>query len=163
MRLALAFLAALRLAAADSAAVVKSIDNLAATYGEASQEIWRYAELGFQEAKSSALLQRHLRDAGFTLTSGVAGMPTAFVATCGQGSPVIGILAEFDALPGLSQDVAVVPAIGLNTATAVPGTPGHSWQNAACAGSSIGRKGMVNAAKTLALTAVDLFNQPDLL
>src|SRR5258706_2483474 len=108
MRLALiAVLAALRLAAADSPAVLKSIDNFAAAYGEASQEIWRYAELGFQETKSSALLQRHLRDAGFTVTSGVAGMPTAFVATYGQGSPVIGILAEFDALPGLSQDVAV--------------------------------------------------------
>jgi aminobenzoyl-glutamate utilization protein B len=75
MRLALlAALATLRLAAADSAAVLKSIDNLAATYGEASQEIWRYAELGFQEAKSSALLQRHLRDAGFTVTSGAVAV-----------------------------------------------------------------------------------------
>jgi aminobenzoyl-glutamate utilization protein B len=50
------------------------------------------------------LLQSHLKENGFTIESGVAGMPTAFVATYGEGSPVIGILAEFDALPGLSQD-----------------------------------------------------------
>ena len=48
----------------------------------------------------------------------------------------------------------------LSTATFVPGTPGHSWQSAACAGTSIGRKGMMVAAKTLALTAMDLFTDP---
>ena len=46
---------------------------------------------------------QHLRDAGFSVETGVAGIPTAFVATYGTGSPAIGILAEFDALPGLSQ------------------------------------------------------------
>ena len=54
-----------------------------------------------------------------------------------------------------------VPTAQFTTATFVPGTPGHSWQSAACAGTSIGRKGMVLAAKTLALTAADLFGQPD--
>jgi len=54
----------------------------------------------------------------------------------------------------------LVPTMGFGTATAVPGTPGHSWQNVACAGSTIGRKGMVNAAKVLALTATDLLTQP---
>jgi aminobenzoyl-glutamate utilization protein B len=53
--------------------------------------------------KSSALLQQQLKDAGFTVYAGVAGIPTAFVATYGNGKPVIGILAEFDVLPGLSQ------------------------------------------------------------
>ena len=53
-----------------------------------------------------------------------------------------------------------LPTGQFRTATFVPGAPGHSWQSAACAGSSIGRKGMVNAAKTLALTAVDLFTDP---
>ena len=66
--------------------------------------IWDYAELGYKETKSSALLQTTLKDNGFTVEAGVAGMPTAFVATYGSGSPVIGILAEYDALPGLSQD-----------------------------------------------------------
>jgi aminobenzoyl-glutamate utilization protein B len=54
----------------------------------------------------------------------------------------------------------IVPTAGFNTATFVPGTPGHSWQSTACAGMSIGQKGMMVAAKTLALTAMDLFGDP---
>ena len=73
-------------------------------YKKIALSIWDYAELGFQENKSSTLLQTTLKDNGFTVEAGVAGMPTAFVATYGSGSPVIGILAEYDALPGLSQD-----------------------------------------------------------
>lgn len=74
------------------------------TYDKLQKEIWSYAELGFLESKSSKALQEHLKSNGFTIEAGLAGMPTAFVATYGSGSPVIGILAEFDALPGLSQD-----------------------------------------------------------
>ena len=66
-------------------------------------QIWDFAEVGYQEAKSSALLQQQLKGAGFSVQAGVAGMPTAFVATYGSGKPVIGILAEFDALPGITQ------------------------------------------------------------
>jgi len=73
-------------------------------YKKIALSIWDYAELGFQENKSSTLLQTTLKDNGFTVEAGVAGMPTAFVATYGSGSPVIGILAEYDALPGISQD-----------------------------------------------------------
>jgi aminobenzoyl-glutamate utilization protein B len=73
-------------------------------YKKIALNIWDYAELGFQENKSTALLQNTLKDNGFTVEAGVAGMPTAFVATYGSGSPVIGILAEYDALPGISQD-----------------------------------------------------------
>ena len=70
--------------------------------------IWILAEVGYKEEKSSALLQDRLRKAGFTVRAGVAGMPTAFVASYRNGDgPVIGILAEYDALPGLSQ--AAVP------------------------------------------------------
>ena len=65
-------------------------------------QIWDFAEVGYQETKSSALLQQQLRDAGFTVQAGVAGMPTGFVASYGSGKPVIGILAEFDALPGIT-------------------------------------------------------------
>ena len=68
-----------------------------------SDMIWRYAELGLQEYKSSKLLADTLEKYGFKVTRGVAGMPTAFVATWGSGKPVIGILGEFDALAGLSQ------------------------------------------------------------
>ncbi|MEQ1854153.1 MAG: amidohydrolase, partial [Chthoniobacteraceae bacterium] len=57
----------------------------------------------------------------------------------------------------------VVPTGGFNTATFVPGSPAHSWQSTACAGHSIGRKGMVVAAKTLALSTMDLMNDPKLI
>ena len=72
-------------------------------YKKIALSIWDYAELGYKERKSSALLQSTLKDSGFAVEAGVAGMPTAFVATYGSGSPVIGILAEYDALPGLAQ------------------------------------------------------------
>lgn len=74
------------------------------TYDQLQKTIWANPELGFLENNSSGLLKQHLRENGFTIEEGVAGMPTAFVATYGSGSPVIGLLAEFDALPGLSQD-----------------------------------------------------------
>lgn len=66
-------------------------------------QIWKYAEVGYKEVKSSALHQQHLKEAGFSVEAGVAGIPTAFVATYGSGKPVIAILAEYDALPGLAQ------------------------------------------------------------
>ena len=72
-------------------------------FGLISDSIWNFAELGMQEFKSSALLIRTLEDEGFRIEKEVAGMPTCFVATWGSGKPVIGILGEFDALPGLSQ------------------------------------------------------------
>jgi aminobenzoyl-glutamate utilization protein B len=75
-------------------------------YKKTEQQIWSYAEVGYKEYKSSRLLQQVLRDNGFSVDSGVAEIPTAFVATYGSGKPVIGVLAEFDALPGLSQDTS---------------------------------------------------------
>ena len=72
-------------------------------YKKIAMQIWDYAEVGYKEVQSSALLQKTLSDAGFTVKAGVADIPTAFVASYGSGSPVIGVLAEFDALPGLSQ------------------------------------------------------------
>ena len=85
-------------------AVLAHVEANAAAYASTAQQIWDLAEVGYQEAESSALLQAHLADAGFDIEPGVAGMPTAFVASWGSGSPVIGILAEFDALPGITQD-----------------------------------------------------------
>jgi aminobenzoyl-glutamate utilization protein B len=73
-------------------------------YKKIALSIWDYAELGYKENKSAALLSDALKGNGFTVETGVAGIPTAFVATYGSGSPVIGILAEYDALPGISQD-----------------------------------------------------------
>ncbi len=68
-----------------------------------ADQIWRHAELGYQEENSSNLLQEFLVREDFELQTGVEEMSTAFVATAGSGSPIIAILAEFDALPGLSQ------------------------------------------------------------
>jgi len=84
--------------------VAKSIDAGYDKYTAVAKKIWEFAEVGYQETKSSALLQETLSQAGFKIEKGVAGMPTAFVATYGSGKPVIGILGEFDALPGVSQD-----------------------------------------------------------
>jgi aminobenzoyl-glutamate utilization protein B len=85
-------------------AAIAYLDKSFAEYDRLQKQIWRNPELGFLETESSALHQQHLTDNGFSVEAGVAGMPTAYVATYGHGSPVIGILAEFDALPGLSQD-----------------------------------------------------------
>jgi aminobenzoyl-glutamate utilization protein B len=82
----------------------QSIQSGYDTYKKIALSIWDYAELGYKEDKSSTLLQNTLKDNGFTVEAGVAGISTAFVATYGSGSPVIGILAEYDALPGISQD-----------------------------------------------------------
>lgn len=84
--------------------VIRGIDALADEYAGIAQQIWDYAEVGYLETHSSELLQSTLRDAGFTIDAGVAGMPTAFVAGYGSGEPIVSILAEFDALPGISQD-----------------------------------------------------------
>jgi aminobenzoyl-glutamate utilization protein B len=82
------------------------LDSNASTLSKVNRNIWGWAETGLEEVKSSAELQNLLKANGFTVEAGVAGMPTAFVATYGSGQPVIGILAEYDALPGLSQDAS---------------------------------------------------------
>ncbi|TFG10172.1 amidohydrolase [Candidatus Thorarchaeota archaeon] len=70
---------------------------------EVSDKIWEYAELGLMEFKSSALLANTLENHGFDVERGVAGMPTAFVASYGEGGPSVGLMGEYDALPSLSQ------------------------------------------------------------
>jgi aminobenzoyl-glutamate utilization protein B len=85
------------------AATIQQLDNRFGEYQTIARNIWEFAEVGYKENKSSALLQETLRKEGFQVTNGQAGMPTAFIATYGSGSPVIAILAEYDALPGLSQ------------------------------------------------------------
>jgi aminobenzoyl-glutamate utilization protein B len=89
-------------------------------FGTISDAIWNYAELGMQEFKSSAILIKTLEGEGFNVEKGVAGMPTCFVATWGNGRPVIGILGEFDALPGLSQK-----SLSTIQNPLIEGAPGH--------------------------------------
>ncbi len=85
------------------AQLLKLVDQDAAHWQQVSKQIWDYAELGYHETKSSDLLQEQLKAAGFRVQAGVADEPTAFIASYGEGKPVVGILGEFDALPGLSQ------------------------------------------------------------
>lgn len=98
---------------------IKWIEENRGRIVEISDRIWEFAELGLMEFKSSALLADELERHGFRVERGVAGMPTAFVATWGEGKPVIGIMGEYDALPGLSQKV--VPW----KEPLRPGAPGH--------------------------------------
>ena len=84
--------------------VIKDIQNNYEAYKTRALQIWDFAEVGYKETKSSALHQKTLADNGFEVQAGVADIPTAFVATYGSGKPVIAILAEYDALPGLSQE-----------------------------------------------------------
>ncbi len=90
--------------ASDKDDVLNQMNARATHYGDVSRKIWEFAEMGYHENQSAALLKSELRQAGFTLAENVAGIPTAFTATWGQGKPVIAILGEYDALPGLSQD-----------------------------------------------------------
>ncbi|MCS6916433.1 MAG: amidohydrolase [Chitinophagales bacterium] len=84
-----------------------------------SDSVWAFAELAFREHRSARILADYAEQKGFSVQRGVAGMPTAFVATYGSGKPIIGILGEFDALPGLSQEA--VP----KRQERIPGGTGH--------------------------------------
>jgi aminobenzoyl-glutamate utilization protein B len=105
--------------AANTAPMLTALDGASTHYAQVAKQIWDWAEVGYMETKSSALLQSELRAAGFSVTAGVAGEPTAFVAEFGSGKPVIAILGEYDALPGLSQAVAPTHS------ALVAGGPGH--------------------------------------
>jgi aminobenzoyl-glutamate utilization protein B len=106
--------------AADRTQILKLVDANAAQYKQVSKEIWGFAELGYHENKSSTLLQGQLKKAGFTIQAGVADEPTGFIATYGSGKPIIAILGEFDALPGLSQQTIATRE------PVVSGAPGHA-------------------------------------
>jgi len=80
------------------------MDVRASRFGDLSRQIWEFAEVQFQETKSAALLRDELAKNGFRIRDRIGGMDTAFIAEWGQGKPVIAILGEYDALPGLSQD-----------------------------------------------------------
>ena len=101
----------LRTGADEKEDVMAYIDQREAEHAEVAKTIWDYAELGYLETRSSALLQSKLAAAGFEVRAGVAEMPTAFIASYGEGEPVIALLAEFDALPGISQGLSPVREI----------------------------------------------------
>ena len=87
----------------DQINILAGIENDSKKYGDLALKIWDLAELGYLEEKSSSLLSDLLKENSFSIKKGIAGIPTAFKATRGKGGPVIAILGEFDALPGISQ------------------------------------------------------------
>jgi len=100
-------------------AVLASVENQSEQLKALSDKIWSFEEIAFQERQSSQALADYAEAQGFRVTRGVADIPTAFTAEYGSGEPVIGILGEFDALPGLSQKA--VPTKDPRN----PGAPGH--------------------------------------
>ncbi len=129
----------------NTASILSAIDARAGHYGDVAHQIWGFAEVGYQEVKSSALLQSELAAAGFRMKAGIAGMPTAFTAEYGSGKPVIAILGEFDALPGLSQDA--VPEQRALVAGAAGHGCGHHLFGTAAAASAIAVKEWMIAHK----------------
>lgn len=128
-------LAAPALAALDDplkARAVALVDRQGPELTALSDAIWRYAEIAFRETQSSDALVGHARAAGFTVTRGTGDIPTAFVAEYGSGKPVIAIMGEFDALPGLSQDT--VPT----RSPLKPGAPGHGCGHNVFGAASLG-------------------------
>ena len=125
--------------------VLKELDNKSESYGEIAQAIWDWAEMGYLEEKSSALLQKTLSDNGFAIKKGVAGIPTAFIAEYGNGSPIIGIMGEYDALPGLSQQA--VPE-KKSAGKAAGHACGHHLFGTASAAAAIAIKGWIKANRT---------------
>ncbi len=110
-----------------------------------SDQIWALAETALKENKSSKLLADYAEQQGFKVERGVAGMPTAFVATYGEGKPIIGILGEFDALPGISQKAS--PVKEAYEAGAAGHGCGHNLFGAGSLGAAIAIKELIAAGK----------------
>jgi aminobenzoyl-glutamate utilization protein B len=130
---------------ANKEAVMKSLTANYESDKTTALQIWDFAEVGYKENKSAALHIQHLKEAGFTVETGVAGIPTAFVATYGSGSPAIGILAEYDALPGITQNAVAEksPAVGKNSGHAC----GHHLFGTASVSTGIAIKELIAAGK----------------
>ena len=125
--------------------VIKALDAKANEFTNVAKQLWENPELGYLEEKSAALLQSELQKAGFKIESGVAGIPTAFTATYGSGKPVIGILGEYDALPGMSQ--AAVPEKQPRVAGAPGQACGHHLFGTGSMAAAIGVKDWMVANK----------------
>ena len=116
-----------------------SINSHQEQFENVALTIWNHAELGYQENKSSDLLAKELQNEGFKITKGVAGIPTAFVAEFGSGGPIIGILGEFDALPGLAQTTSPFKEVADNN-TGAGQACGHHLFGAASAWAAVSVK-----------------------
>ena len=116
--------------------VLESINNHKQKFEDVAMEIWDYAELGYQENRSADLLAQSLQDEGFSIKKNLAGIPTAFIAEFENGGPIIGILGEFDALPGLAQSNSPYKEVVIND-TGAGHACGHHLFGAASAWAAV--------------------------
>lgn len=130
---------------ASKKAVLSSIEQHQAKLIQISDSIWALAETAFEEDDSSRILANYAEANGFTVERGVAGMPTAFIATYGSGKPVISVLGEYDALPGISQKAQPTKS-PLNEGAAGHGC-GHNLFGTASLGAAIAVKELIAAGK----------------
>ncbi len=126
-------------------AAAASIDARRADLASLADQVWAFAETALRETRSSALLADYAEKQGFRVERGVAGMPTGFVASYGQGRPVIAVLGEYDALPGLSQKA--VPERDVLQAGAPGHGCGHNLFGAASLGAAIAVKELLAAGR----------------
>ena len=124
---------------------VASIEKHRAELINLSDQIWGFAETALRETRSSKLLADYAEKQGFQVSRGVAGMPTAFTASFGQGRPIIGVLGEFDALPGISQKAQPVKE-ALEAGAAGHGC-GHNLFGAASLGAALAIKELIAGGK----------------
>jgi aminobenzoyl-glutamate utilization protein B len=124
---------------------VASIEKHKVELIDLSDQIWRFAETALRETRSSKVLADYAERQGFQVTRGVAGMPTAFVASYGQGRPIIGILGEYDALPGISQKAQPVKE-ALEAGSAGHGC-GHNLFGAASLGAAVAIKELIGSGR----------------
>ena len=119
--------------------IIYSIKDHKENFQDVALEIWEFAELGYQEIKSSNRLAESLESEGFKIEKGVAGIPTAFIAEFNNGGPVIGILGEFDALPGLAQTNSPFKEV-IDNSTGAGHACGHHLFGAASAWAAVAVK-----------------------
>ncbi|MEY8020148.1 amidohydrolase [Muriicola sp. SD30] len=126
-------------------AIINSIEKHESRLIQISDSIWAQAETAFEEDDSSMILADYAQANGFSVERGVAGMPTAFVATYGSGRPVISVLGEFDALPGISQKAQPTKS-PLEEGAAGHGC-GHNLFGTASLGAAIAVKELIETGK----------------
>src|SRR4029077_19902596 len=126
-------------------AVIKSVEKHQQELVSISDKIWAFAETALKETKSSKELADYAEAQGFAVKRGVAGMPTAFIAEFGSGKPIIGIMGEYDALPGISQK-AQPTREPLAVGAAGHGC-GHNLFGAGSLGAAVAVKELIQAGK----------------
>jgi aminobenzoyl-glutamate utilization protein B len=126
-------------------AAVASIDRHRAELITVADQIWEFAETALKEYRSAALLADFAESQGFSVERGVAEMPTAFVASYGSGRPIIGVLGEYDALPGISQKVQTTKE-AFEEGAAGHGC-GHNLFGAASLGAAVAVKELIAAGE----------------